>query len=299
MSGTRDAALFVALAAVWGTAFMAINAGLQYFPPILFAALRFDIAAICMLAYAAYVLEDPFPRGRSQWLLVGVGALLLIAAYHVFLFVGQQHTTSAAAAVIVSLSPILTTGFARLFLPEERISVLGFVGLLLGLVGVIVMAQPDPGNLLSTDVVANGLIFAAAASFALGSVLTRRIEAEMPIESMEAWSMVGGALVMHAVSVAHPGESLTEVTLTAEGIGALVYLSVVASGLGFLVYFELLDRLGPIEINLVSYVAPAFAALSGWLWLGEVLALETVIGFGIIVIGFALLKRRELAGVLR
>lgn len=294
MAALRNTVLFVVLAAVWGTAFMAINAGLQYFPPLLFAALRFDIAAVCMLAYAAIVLDDPFPRGREQWLLVVVGSVLLIAAYHAFLFIGQQHTTSAAAAVIVSLSPVLTTGFARLLLPAERITVLGFVGILLGLVGVAVMAQPDPSNLLSTDLVANALIFTAAASFALGSVLTRRMDAGLPIESMEAWSMVGGAILLHGLSALHPGESLAAVELTAEGIGALVYLSVVASGLGFLVYFELLDRLGPIEINLVSYVAPAFAALSGWLWLGEVLDPATVIGFGVIVVGFALLKRREL-----
>jgi drug/metabolite transporter (DMT)-like permease len=37
---------------------------------------------------------------------------------------------------------------------------------------------------------------------------------------------------------------------------ALIYLVVVASALGFLLYFDLLDRLGPIEINLVSYAAP-------------------------------------------
>lgn len=298
MAALRNTVLFVVLAAVWGTAFMAINAGLQYFPPLLFAALRFDIAAVCMLAYAAIVLDDPLPRGREQWLLVVVGSVLLIAAYHAFLFIGQQHTTSAAAAVIVSLSPVLTTGFSRLLLPAERITLVGFIGILLGLVGVAVMAQPDPSNLLSTDLIANVLIFTAAASFALGSVLTRRMDAGLPIESMEAWSMVGGALLLHGLSALHPEESLAAVELTAEGIGALVYLSVVASGLGFLVYFELLDRLGPIEINLVSYVAPAFAALSGWLWLGELLDPATVIGFGVIVVGFALLKRSELVKVM-
>lgn len=277
---------------------MAINAGLEYFPPILFAALRYDVAGLVMLGYAAYVLDDPIPRGRTQWLVVVVGSSLLIAAYHVFLFVGQQYTTSAAAAVIVSLSPMLTTGFARLFLPEERISVVGFVGLLFGLVGVGIMAQPDPSNLLTTDVVANGLIFAAAASFALGSVLTRRIDSDLDIEAMEAWSMLGGALLMHTVSAAHPEESLAAIEWTAEAVGALGYLALVASALGFLLYFELLELLGPIEINLVSYVAPIFAAISGWLWLGEVLATETVVGFGVIVLGFGLLKRRALAAEL-
>ena len=69
--------------------------------------------------------------------------------------------------------------------------------------------------------------------------------------------------------------------------------AVAASG-GFLVYFDLLDRLGPIEINLVSYVAPAFAALAGFLVLGEVIDLPTVGGFLVILVGFVLIKRRAI-----
>jgi len=290
----RNFALFVALAAVWGTAFMAIKAGLAYFPPVLFAAVRYDIAGVLMLAYAAYVVDDPVPRGRGQWALVAVGATLLIAAYHALLFVGELNTTSAAAAVVVSLSPVLTTGFARILLPSERLTAAGVVGLLLGLLGVGILTQPDPSNLLADDVVAKVLVFLAATAFALGSVLTRRIDAELPIETMEAWSMVLGALLMHAVSFALPNESLGAVVWNAESLAALLYLSVVASAAGFLVYFDLLDRLGPIEINLVSYVAPVFAALSGWLFLEEVIGVPTVAGFLVIFAGFLLIKRRAL-----
>jgi EamA-like transporter family. len=50
----RVVALFVLLAALWGTAFMAIKAGLADLPPVLFAAVRYDIAGVCMLAVAAW-----------------------------------------------------------------------------------------------------------------------------------------------------------------------------------------------------------------------------------------------------
>jgi drug/metabolite transporter (DMT)-like permease len=275
---------------------MAIKAGLDYFPPVLFAAVRYDIAGIVMLAYAAYVLDDPFPRGRDQWAVVAVGAVLLIAAYHALLFVGEDvpTMTSAAAAVIVSLSPVLTTAFARALLPSERLSAAGVVGLLLGLVGVVVLSNPDPDNLLSGAAFAKLLVLGAAASFALGSVLTRRIDSDMPIESMEAWSMLGGALLMHLVSLGL-GESLAAVEWTnPAALAALLYLSLGASALGFLVYFRLLDLLGPIEINLVSYVAPVFAALSAWALLGEWPSWTTAGGFVLIFAGFLFIKWREI-----
>jgi len=293
VSRYRNLALFLGLAAVWGSAFMAIKAGLSEFPPVLFAALRYDIAGVVMLGYAVLRADRWIPADRRQWATVGVGAVLLIAAYHAFLFVGEQETTSAAAAVVVSLSPVLTTLFARVLLPDERLSLVGIVGALLGLAGVAAVASPDTTALLSTSVVANLLVFLAALSFALGSVLTTRLDSGLEHETMEAWSMVGGALVMHAVSLGL-GESLAAVTWSPRAFWALGYLSLGASAAGFLVYFTLLERLGPIEINLVSYVAPLFAALSGFLFLDEVVDVWTGAGFLLIFAGFVVIKRRAI-----
>jgi drug/metabolite transporter (DMT)-like permease len=292
--------LFLVLAAVWGSAFMAINAGLAYFPPVLFAALRYDIAGVVMLAYAAIVVDDPIPRGRDEWVVVAIGATLLIAAYHAFLFIGENDpaVTSAVAAVIVSLSPVLTTVFARAFLPSERLTLIGVLGLIVGLVGAVVLAAPDPANLTGGGTVAKFLVLLAAAAFALGSVLTRASDADIPIETMEAWSMLLGAGLMHLLAVGL-GESLTDIAWTSEAILSLAYLAIAASGLGFLIYFYLLDELGPIEINLVSYVAPIFAAVSGWLFLNEGITLNTVAGFLIICVGFTLVKRSAIRAELR
>lgn len=294
MSRYRSLVLFSILAAVWGSAFVAISAGLAHFPPVLFAALRYDVAGLVMLVYAAYAVDDWIPRDRTEWSVVAVGATLMIAAYHAFLFVGQQHTTAAAAAVLVSLSPVLTTGFARTLVPSDALSPIGIAGVVVGLIGVAIVARPDPSDLLATDVVAKLLVFLAAASFALGSVLTRRIDASLSIETMEAWSMLGGALLMHVASVALREPIELSKWTHPEAIGALAYLAVVASAFGFLLYFDLLERLGAVEINMVSYVAPVFAAVVGWLYLGEVVDAATVLGFAVIAAGFVLVKRRAL-----
>jgi drug/metabolite transporter (DMT)-like permease len=294
----RNLLLFCLLAAVWGSAFMAIKAGLGtpaapayfYDAPVLFAAVRYDVAGVLMLGYGAWVTDRWRPRTRQEWLPVGVAAVFLIAGYHALLFVGERGTTSAAAAVIVSLSPVLTTAFARVLLPDERLTVVGLVGMLLGLLGVAVLARPDPANLVGSRFEA--LVFGAALVFALGSVLTQRLDTDLPIETMEAWAMLGGALLMHAASVVL-GETVTG-RPPLEATAALAYLAVAASAGGFLIYFDLLDRLGPIEINLVSYVAPVFAAIARFAVLGEVIDVPTVVGFLVIIVGFVLIKRRAI-----
>ncbi|MDR5655693.1 DMT family transporter [Halodesulfurarchaeum sp. HSR-GB] len=298
MSKTRQALAWLLLSAIWGTAFMAIKAGLGPFgdTPVLFAAFRYDLAGILMLGYAIVATDQWRPESRAGWIVVLVGGAFMIAGYHAFLFVGELNTTSAVAAVVVSLSPILTTGFARVLLPGRALSRLGTVGLFLGLLGVVVIAQPDPAALLGSGI-GEFLVFLAAVSFALGSVLATAVDAALPIETMEAWSMVLGAIMLHGIS-AGLGERLDAVVWSGEALLALGYLSVVASAIGFLIYFDLLDRLGPVEINLVSYLAPIWAALTGWLVLDESVSAATAVGFAIIVAGFWLIKREAIGRAL-
>jgi drug/metabolite transporter (DMT)-like permease len=291
MSSYRNGGLFLLLSILWGTAFMAIKAGLAYIPPVLFAGFRYDIAGVIMLGYAAYATDNWRPRSRADWATVAVGAVLIIALYNAFLFIGQQGVTSGVAAILVALNPILATGFSRLFLPDERLRSIGVVGLLLGIIGVGIVARPNPTNLLTSDFVASGFVLLAAVCVALGSVLVQRTDSTISTEGMVAWSNALGAVILHLISAGLPSESVSSVTISIEALSAILYLAVFASAIGYFIYFDLLDRLGAIEINLVSYAAPVFAAVSGWLVLDETLDLLSVVGFFGIFGGFLLLKR--------
>lgn len=295
MSKFRNGGLFLLLSILWGTAFMVIKAGLEFVPPVLFAAFRYDIAGVVMLGYAASVSDYWKPKTRSDWMSVLVGATLIIGLYNAFLFVGQQGVTSAVAAILVAMNPILATGFSRVFLPSERLTLVGALGLLFGFIGVGLVARPDPSNLLSGGLIFPGFVLLAAVCVALGSVLTQRLEGGISTEGMVAWSNAMGAVLLHGISASLPSESVTDVELTTGAILAVVYLAVFASAIGYFIYFDLLDRVGAIEINLVSYAAPVFAAVSGWIVLNESLDVVSIIGFVVIFLGFVLLKREAIS----
>ncbi len=294
MSGHRNALLFLALAVIWGVAFAAISAGLAYLPPVLFAAIRYDVAGVLVLAYAARRVEYWRPRSRADVLSILVGGTVIIAAYNALLFVGQQSVTAAVAAVVIATNPILATGFARGLLPAERLSLLGIAGLVIGLIGVGTVARPDPSNLLASDVVGTLLVLGAAVSVALGSVLVQRLDATISTEGMTGWSNLLGAGCLHLVSLGLPGESFAAAEWTVEALVALAYLAILASAVGYLIYFELLSRVGSIQVTLISYATPVFAAIGGYLWVGETIDLATVGGFSLICVGFALVKRRAI-----
>ncbi len=288
-STRRTLSLFGLLTLVWGTSFVAIKAGLGSFPPILFAALRHDIASVLLLAFVAASSRRWLPRTRSDLELIAIGGVLMVGGHFALLFVGQQYVPSALGAILLSLTPMLTALFAVVALPAERMRIHGVAGLLLGFLGVLVIANPSPSS-LDGQLVGVLLLLGSAASFSLGAVWAERYTASLPIVSIQAWMMLFGAVVLHAISLRHPGETVAAVEWTQSGLLALVYLGAFASAVGFLVYFRLMDAVGPSETSLVNYATPVVAAVAGWALLGEQLTALTVAGFALILGGFLLVK---------
>jgi len=295
-SRARDAGLFLLLTLLFGSGFPVIKAGLAFFPPLLFAAARYLLAAVLLVGYAAATRGRWRPRTPRDALAVLAGGTLFIGGSGL-LFVGQQFATSGVAAVLFGLVPVLTVAAGWFLLPAERPSERGLVGVLVGFVGVAVVVRPDPANLLGAGAVGKVLVLLAATSVSLGTVLVRRLQAPLSTLSLTGWSMFLGAGILAAFSAAI-GESAASVRLTPASVALFLYLTVVGGAVAFVLYFALLARFGALEVNLVTYLNPVVAATIGWLFLGESVAAATGVGFLVVVVGFLLLKTREIAAEL-
>lgn len=284
----RNALLFVTLACLFGVSFVAIKTGLAELPPLLFAAFRFDVAAPPLLAYAAWRYDEWVPRTRADLLAVVVGAVALIALNNGFLFLGQRTTTPAAASVMYGLNPILAPVVAVVVL-NQRLDARGVIGVLLGLVGVLIIVQPSPASLMAGSTVGQLFVLAAAASVAVGSVLLRRVANPLASVPTTAWAMAVGAGVLHLASLA-TGEPVVT-TATAPVMGAVLVVGVVSTAFAYPIYFGLIRTIGPVRANLVAYLVPVVAAVTGWLLLGEPVTLATGLGFLVVLAGVALLER--------
>jgi drug/metabolite transporter (DMT)-like permease len=287
----RDAALFVLLAALFGGSFVAIKTGLRELPPVLFAGLRFDVAAVALLGYLALTRPRSawLPRSRGDLVGIAAAAVFLVALNNGLLFVGQVTTTPAAASVMYGLNPVLAPVFAWLLL-GDRLSRLGAVGIGVALAGVVLVVQPSPSAVTDANAVGQVLVLGAAAAVALGSVLLRRIDPRLDSVALTAWAMGAGAVLLHAASL-----GLGESPAAALGVGPATVASVLVVGLpstalAYTVYFGLIERVGPVRANLVAYAVPVFAALTGWLVLGSSASPWTVVGFLVIAAGFVLIE---------
>lgn len=295
------AGAFLLLATLWGTSFVAIEAGLAYFPPLLFAGVRYVVAGAVVLAYAVIVADRWIPRGRDEWLGVGIAGAFVIAAYHGLLYVGELYISGAVAAVVVSLAPVLTAAFAAVLLPNERLGPFEIAGFALGLLGVVIIADPggvglfaNDGGTLSPELLGVLLTFLSAIAFSIGAVLLRPLRTDLPIAALQGWAMVLGAAMLF-VGAGVLGESPTAIVWNATSVVSLAYLTVLSGVVAFLIYFALLDAVGPTQLHLVGYVEPIVAAVGSWVLLGHLIEAEAVLGFVAILAGFAALERREIA----
>lgn len=288
--------LFALLATLWGFSFLAIEVGLRSLEPVLFAAFRYAIAAVLLLGAALARREDWRPTGRPDLDAIVGGGVFLVAG-NALLFVGQQTVPSGVAAIMQSLVPVLTSLWALALLPEERVSAVGGVGILFGLVGVALIVRPDPANLLGGNVVGRLLILGQAASVALGGVIIQRAGPTLDRAALSGWSMAVGGVVLFATSYAI-GEPFGFPT-TATGWVAVAYLGVFATAVAFFIYYTLLEVRGALETSLVAYLVPVVATVVGVLVLDESMTLPTVAGFLLVFAGFVLLKRRAIGTLLR
>ncbi|GAB3039386.1 DMT family transporter [Natronobiforma cellulositropha] len=295
MSRAFDAALFCTLAVLWGLSFPAIAVGLEYLPPLLFAAARYDVAALLLLAYAAVRLEEWVPRRRNDQAAILGGGLFLVAG-NGLLFVGQQTVPSGVAAVMNALIPIVTAVWAFLVL-GERLSKRGVVGVLIGFLGIAFVVQPDPTDLLAGGTVGRLLIVGQVASVALGGVLVQRAAPTIGRVPLTGWSMLVGALALHLAS-AGIGETATVTAVTPTALAMVGYLGVFSTALAFFIYFSILEEYGAFEAALVAYLVPIVATVVGVVALNESLDALTVVGFLLVVVGFAILKRNAIADAL-
>jgi len=286
----RSLLAFVATAVLFGGTFVAAKAGLEHFPPLLFVALRFDVAAVALFSFVVVTRtrEELIPRTRGDVGGILATGLFAIGLTNALLFVGQQYVTSGVASIIASLNPILTPVFAAVLLADEQLSARGAVGMALGILGVALVANPDPAALASGGLLGETFLFATAVSGALGSVLIRRSDAALSSTVRTAWGLPLAALATHVMSVG-AGESLAAVAWNTESVLALGYVALFAGALAYIAYFGLIDDVGAIRANLVFYVIPVVAALGGWALLGETISALAVAGFLVIFAGFAII----------
>lgn len=136
MSRVRTLVVFLAVSAVWGSAFLATDIALQTVPPAFLAAVRFDVAAVILFALTVARGDRFLPAARGEWRPILTGGVLSIGAHHALLFSGQVYVPGSVASVLLGIVPLATPTLTRLTASRKRLTPLKAAGLTLGFLGL-------------------------------------------------------------------------------------------------------------------------------------------------------------------
>jgi probable blue pigment (indigoidine) exporter len=294
----RIVLLFLLTSFFFGSSFVAIEVGVKYIPPLLFAALRFIVGGGILLSIVAPVMDEWYPQSTRDVLGVVVIGLFIIGVHNAALNVGMQYISSPVAAIIFGLIPLLTTGFAVLLLPEESPTISDGVGIFIGFIGVSIVVRPSSEILFAGEMIGYFFVFVAVTGISLGSVLLQQTKPDLRMLPMSAWGMLLGGAVTFVISIGI-GESVTAIDWTVTSVLSLVYLSTVVAVVGYSLYFYLILKIGSHKANLLSYLDPIMASIVAWVLLGETIQPLTGVGFIVIFLGFVVLEYRMIRSQIR
>ncbi|MFJ5263719.1 EamA family transporter [Streptomyces sp. NPDC088387] len=253
-------ALAVLVAAVWGVNFTVIEIGLDHFPPLLFSALRFLVAAVP----AVFLVGRP--KVAWKWI-VAVGLVLGVAKFGL-LFIGMDAGMPAGLSSLVLQIQAVFTALIAFVALGERPTRIGALGMAVALSGIVVAAV-DEGA--SGPLGAFALVVVAAACWGASNVITRKAAPPDALNFM-AWVSVVPVLPLLGLSLLTEGVDRDLDALRGldwQGAGTVVYVAWVTTIFGFGAWGWLLRRHPASTVAPFSLLVPVFGMTSATLFLGE------------------------------
>ncbi|MDQ2807700.1 MAG: DMT family transporter [Chloroflexota bacterium] len=293
---SRDIALLLALAAVWGASFMFIKVILREMTPLTLVGCRVGLGALGLLAY--YAVQRGWTRGQAvaaapiPWrrllgpaLLLGIGN---VALPYLAITWGETYISSGDAAILNATTPLFTTVLVVLLgqrASQEQPSLAKGIGVAVGFAGVLVLVAgsgEQAGVGTANSWLGHGAVLVASLSYAAASLYARRAFAGLSAIIAALFQTCGAAVLLLPLTfITPPGP------LSPTGWAALLALGLGGTAIAYLIYFQLLANVGATRTVIVTYLLPVTALLYGALLLGEPIRPLALGGLALVLLGIA------------
>jgi drug/metabolite transporter (DMT)-like permease len=279
----------LAAASIWGGMYVVSKVVLEVIPPFSLLTLRLVLGALA-LGVVIYL------RGRKAaektvitkeffWTSFLVG----FVGYGVslgFQFVGTKLSTASNGALVTSATPAFVLLFAP-FLLGERVTPRRMIALVISTLGVLAVIDPRNAELSPSLFWGNMSLLAAALTWALYSVLVRKVSKSADLLISSAIMFLGGmpssiAFGLWEVSTQGIGR------ITPGIIGGILFLGIISTAIAMFLWNYAFAELPAAVASLTFFAQPVVGTLLGWFFLAEkitplFLAGGVLIGIGILI----------------
>ena len=277
--------MLLGLIVLWGTSFMFVSLSLESFSPVGVVAMRVSLGALVLTGFL-WAKGLRFPRDLKSWSIFLLFGLLGNLLPFSFISFGQQSVSSGIAGLLMASMPLATMVLAHYLVPGESLNRYKILGFSFGILGVFIVMYP---SLLGGHNTLSGiiLILLASLSYALNSVLVRRLPRFDPVVA-GAGMLITGSLIIVPIWLFR--DVPWQQTYSQQAILSLIWLGIGPTGIATLLYFAVIGNAGPTFLSNINYVVPVVAYFTGAFMLHEMIEWQSLAALGLIISGIAITR---------
>jgi drug/metabolite transporter (DMT)-like permease len=272
----------------WSAGFAAGKVGVTYTGPLTFLTVRYALVLLILFPLLI-VMRPPLPRTRAEWTHLAVVGFLIQGLYFALGYVAlAMGVSSAAAALIVSLQPILVA----LLAPRtagEQVGGWGWIGLGLGLAGaaMVILARSSIEAMPALGIMA---AVGALGGMTVGTLYEKRFGiAQHPVTANTVQYAAGLGTTLPLALLLEDRAIDWSLPLAL----SLLYLIVCNSLIALTLLLMMIRRGEVSRVSALFFLVPPMAALIGWVVLNEQMPPLAWLGLGLAAAGVALATRAD------
>ena len=270
-------------ASIWGGMYVVSKVVLEIIPPFTLVAIRLILGMFTLALVLA--LRGGMKVTRAQfWQVFGVG----FVGYGISLslqFLGTKLSTAANGSLVTSATPAFVLLFAWILL-SEKITTRKFMALFLATLGVVAVIDPRAAQLNPELFLGNLFLLGAAVTWALYSVLVRKVTQNMDVMLFSLIAFAGGLPVVIPAG-AWELNTVGVGAISLGVVGGVLFLGVISTALAMVLWNNAFAILDAGSASLTFFAQPIVGTLLGWFFLGE--KITPLFLFGGVLIGIGIL----------
>ena len=274
--------LITILGAVWGSAFMFIKIATPELGPIALVNIRLAVAG---LIFIPFLLQQKYLKHfRSNLKNILVLSVINTALPFSLFAYASLESSSNMLSILNGTTAIMAVVISTIWL-KIRLNFFQIMGVFIGLFGIIVLANPD-----NVYISMKATIFCLSAAFcyALSANYIQKFAYKTNTIVLIGWSLVIASVLLLPITFFNLPSQLPSNNV----IFSILWLGVISTGVAFLGYVRLIEKVGAVKTATVAYFIPVFGVIWGYVFLGEPITLQILIGMILILIGIVFTNKR-------
>ena len=290
----KSDALLLTTAIIWGFAFVAQRAGMDYVGPFTFNGIRFAIGSLSLLPLVLMSREQRtatnkiLPNPGLKTILFGGAALgLALFSGASFQQIGLVYTTAGKAGFITGLYVIMVPVLGLFWKQQPKIGT--WIGAILAAIGLYFLSVTEQFTIEMGDLlVLIGAIFWATHVLIVGWLSPRINPIKLAFSQYVACSIL--SLITASVVELITLSSIFEAAIP------ILYAGLLSVGIAYTLQVIAQRDAHPAHAAILLSLEAVFAAVGGWLILGEIISPRGLVGCGLMLAGMLLSQLWGLVG---